>query len=108
MTSSSTSLSDYHPIDTPHSVTLANGSHSNVAGSSHTHLSPDIELLFVLHVHGFPLNLLSTGKITKALNCSISFYPSLCIFQDLKTRSMIGIGHEVGGLYYLDLTPTSS
>jgi hypothetical protein len=79
-----------------------------VAGSSYTHLSPNIELLSVLHVHGFPFNLLSISKITKALNCSISFYPSLCIFQDLKTQRMIGMGHEVGGLYYLDLTPTSS
>jgi transposase InsO family protein len=108
MTGSSSSLFNYHPIDTPHSVTLANGSRSNVAGSGHTHLSPDIELLSVLHVPGFPFNLLSISKIIKALNCSISFYPSVCIFQDLKTRRMIGMGHEVGGLYYLDLTSTSS
>jgi ribosomal protein L24E len=46
MTSSSTSLSDYCHVDTPHNVTLANGSLSTVAGSGHTHLSPDIELFF--------------------------------------------------------------
>jgi hypothetical protein len=102
------SLSNYHPIDTPHNVTLANGSHSNVADSGHTHLSPDIELLSILHVPSFPFNLLSISKITKSFNCSVSFYPSLCIFQDLMTRRMIGMGHEVGGLYYMDLTPTSS
>jgi hypothetical protein len=106
MTGSATSLSDYHLVDTPHNVTLANGSLSTVAGSGHTHLSPDIKLLSVLHVPGFPFNLLSISKITKALNCSVSFYPSLCIFQDLKTRRMIGMGHEVGGLYYLDLAPS--
>jgi hypothetical protein len=103
MTGSATSLFDYHLVDTPHSVTLANGSLSTVAGSGHTHLCPDIKLLSVLHVLGFPFNLLSISKITKALNCSISFYPSLCIFQDLKTQRMIGMGHEVDGLYYLDL-----
>jgi hypothetical protein len=103
MTGSATSLSDYHLVDTPHNVTLANGSLSIVAGSNYTHLSPDIKLLSVLHVPGFPFNLLSISKITKVLNCSVSFYPSLCIFQDLKTRRMIGMGHKVGGLYYLDL-----
>jgi hypothetical protein len=106
MIGSSTSLSDYHFVDTPQSVTLANGSLSKVAGSGTTHLSLDIELLSILHVHGFPFNLLSISKITKALNCLVSFYPSLCIFQDLKMRRMIGMGHEVGGLYYLDLAPT--
>jgi hypothetical protein len=78
MVGSSTSLSYYHSVDTPRSVTLANGSLSQVAGSGTTHLSPDIELLFVLHVPSFPFNLLSISKITKALNCSVSFYPSLC------------------------------
>jgi hypothetical protein len=100
----STSLS--HPLDTPQSVTLATGSLSRVAGSGTTHLSPDIELFFVLHAPSFPFNLLSISKITKALNCFISLYHSLCIFQDLETR-MIGMGREVGGLYYLDVAPMS-
>ena len=30
----------------------------------------------------------------------------MCIFQELQTRRMIGMGHEVGRLYYLDLAPT--
>lgn len=67
MTGSSTSLSDYHFIDTPRSVTLANGSLSRMASSGTTHLSLDIKLLFVLHVSGFPFNLLSICKIIKPL-----------------------------------------
>ena len=106
MTSSAASLSNYHLIDIPNNVTLANSFLFTVAGSGHTHLSPDIKLLFVLHVPGFPSNLLSISNITKALNCYVSFHPSLCIFQDLKMRRMIGMGHEVSGLYYLDLTPS--
>jgi hypothetical protein len=81
MTGLSTSLSNYHHVATPKSVTLANGSLSKVVGSGTTHLSPDIELLSIIHVPGFPFNLLSISKITKTLNCSISFYPSLCIFR---------------------------
>jgi hypothetical protein len=103
----STSLSNYHHVDMNHSVTLANGSLSTIASSSHTHLTLDIEFLFVLYVLGFSFNLLSISKIT-TLNCSVSFNPSLCIFQDLKTQRMIGMGNEVDGLYYLDLAPSFS
>jgi hypothetical protein len=74
MIGTSTSPSDYHPVDSPHIVTLANGSRATMAGSSHTHPSPDIELLSVLHVPSFPFNLLSISKITKAFNCFVSFF----------------------------------
>ena len=37
-----------------------------------------------------------------ALNCSITFSPTFCGFQDLKTKKTIGSGHEKNGLYYLD------
>lgn len=99
----STSLSNYHPANTPQSITQANGSLSKVVDSISTHLSYDIELLSILHVSSFPFNLLSISKITKTLNCFVSFYPSMCIFQDLETRKMIGMGPEICGLYYLDL-----
>jgi peptidoglycan/LPS O-acetylase OafA/YrhL len=48
MTGLSISLFDYHFVDTPQSVTLANGSLSKMAGLGNTHLSPDIELLFYM------------------------------------------------------------
>ena len=107
MTGSSTSLFDYYPVDTSHSVTVANGFLSTVADSGHTHLSLDIELLSVLHVPSFPLNLLSISKITKTLNCSISFYPSLCIFRiSRRGRRLVWGMKLIGGLYYLDLAPS--
>jgi hypothetical protein len=74
MTGTSTSPSDYHPVDSAHTVTLANGSLSTMAGSGHTHVSLDIELLSVLQVPSFPFNLLSISKITKALNCFVSYF----------------------------------
>jgi hypothetical protein len=86
---------------------MANGSLARVKGSGTVHLDTNFEFSCVLHIPGFPLNLLSISKITKALPFSVSFYHSLCIFQDLKTKRVIGMGHEVGGLYYLDLVPTS-
>lgn len=74
--------SDYHPVDSPQSVTLANGSLAKVEGSGSyvgllrtgcTSWSPDL-LLFYVFTH-FP------------------FFPSVCIFQDLETKRMLGMGH---------------
>ena len=78
MTGLSTSLFDYHPVVSPRSVTLANGSLCKVVGLGTTHLSPNIELS-VLHVPGFAFNLLSISKIKKAFNCSVIFY-----FRDVR------------------------
>ncbi|KAL0313438.1 UNVERIFIED_CONTAM: hypothetical protein Sradi_5743100 [Sesamum radiatum] len=41
-------------------------------------------------------------QLTKKHNCSVTFFPSYCVFQDLQTRRTIGGGHERGGLYFLD------
>lgn len=63
----STHLSDYHIVTSPQSVPLANGSLATVQGSKTTHLCPNLEFLSVLHISGFPFNLLSIGRITKDL-----------------------------------------
>lgn len=34
------------------------------------------------------------------MNCSVTFYPSYCILQDLHTRKTITNGKLCGGLYY--------
>jgi hypothetical protein len=87
MTGLATFLSDYHLVDTPNNVILANGFLSTVAGFGHTHLSLDIKLLSVLHIFGFTFNLLLISKITNALNCSVSFYPTLlCAFFRISRR----------------------
>ena len=54
-----------------------------------------------LLVPHFPFNLLSVSQIIKSLQCSVTFSP-FCVFQDLKTKKLIGLGHERNGLYYLD------
>lgn len=42
------------------------------------------------------------SQLTKSLQCSVTFSPTSCIFQDLRTKKTIGSGHEKDGLYYLD------
>ncbi|XP_068644645.1 uncharacterized protein [Aristolochia californica] len=66
-------------------------------------LTASILLQDVLIVPQFPLNLLSISQLTKQSNCSVTFSPSSCTFQDQTTKQVIGGGHEKGGLYYFTL-----
>lgn len=53
----------------------------------------------VLYVPDFKFNLLSVSKLTKALSCSVNFFPDFCVFQDLYNGRVREIGREEGGLY---------
>ena len=55
----------------------------------------------VLHFPSFHVNLLLVSKLTKSLNCSLTFYPDFCVLQDLETKKMIGLGKLANGHYYL-------
>lgn len=62
-----------------------------------------------LYVPNVPFNLLYVNKLPKNLNFTAIFYTNSCIFQDLTTKKMLGLGCEKDGLYHLDLSePTSS
>ena len=58
----------------------------------------------VLHVPDFKFSLLSVSKITRELNCFVSFYPDFCVFQDLCSGRVKGIGREEGDYTVLRLT----
>ncbi|XP_075107011.1 uncharacterized protein LOC107785239 [Nicotiana tabacum] len=55
----------------------------------------------ILHIPDFKYNLLSVSKITKELQCLVAFYPDVCIFQELSSGKVLGIGKEEFGLYIL-------
>uniref|UniRef100_A0A2N9EWV2 Integrase catalytic domain-containing protein n=1 Tax=Fagus sylvatica TaxID=28930 RepID=A0A2N9EWV2_FAGSY len=93
-------FSDLFPIK--HHIVLADGSSRLVLGKGVLHPTKSLSLPSILFVPDSPFNLLSASQLTKALNCCITFDPTLCAFQDLKTKKMIGSGHEKNGLYYLD------
>ena len=46
-------------------------------------------------------NLSSISKLTKSQNCSVTFFSTDCMFQDLTTGKVIGSAKEREGLYYL-------
>jgi hypothetical protein len=54
----------------------------------------------VLYIPSFKCNLLSISRLTKTLQCSVTFFPSFCVLQDLKSKKLIGIGELRDGLYY--------
>ena len=67
-------------------VTLADGSTSYVLGSGTIHLTPLITLTSVMGLPQLSFNLIFVSKISRTLNCSISFFPDYCLIQDLSTK----------------------
>ena len=107
MTGTSGLLSNLEQYSSLPNVTLANDSVTTVSSLGTANLNPNLSLSSVLYIPSFTFNLLSISKLTKLLNCVAIFLSTHCIFQDLKTRKIIG-GHETGGLYYLDWRGSST
>jgi hypothetical protein len=103
MTHESSNFSSYNTHPSKRCVKTANGSSSAVSGVGSLPLTSSISLSTVLHVPHLSGKLLSISQITKELKCSVTFFDTHCVFQDLLTGTMIGLGRERDGLYYLDL-----
>ncbi|RVW24203.1 hypothetical protein CK203_087023 [Vitis vinifera] len=82
-------------------VTLANGSQTVAKGFGFAHPLPSLPLHSVLYAPECPFNLISISKITRTLNCSITFSDKFVTLQDRSTGKTIGIGRESQGLYHL-------
>lgn len=108
MTSTFSFFSSYSICCGKDKVHIVNGSYLSIAGKGNIPVTPSLPLSFVLHAPKFTLNLLSVSHLTKSLNCSVTFFPSHCVFQDLSSRMMIGKEHEDNGLYILDTSPHSA
>ena len=102
MTGNSSLFSTFQSQPSPSIVTLADGSHSCVLGSSTIVPTPSIPLTSVLNLPNFSFNLISASKLTRVLKCYISFFPDFYLFQDLMPKQIIGRGRESRGLYILD------
>lgn len=99
MTGSSGILSHIQSSPVSRHVTLADGSTTSISGHCIAQLDHSLSLSSVLLVPKFPFNHLSASKLTKSLNCSVTFYPSYCEIQVLKLKRKNGGGNESGGLY---------
>ena len=102
MTSNSSlfTTSQSHPSTS--TITLADGSTSCVLGSGTIHPTPLITLTSVLSLPQFFFNLIYVIKLTRTLNCNISFFLVHLMIQDLSMKQIIGRGCESGCLYILE------
>ena len=73
-------------------VTLANGSQTMAKGFGFAHPLPSLPLHSVLYAPECPFNLISISKITRTLNCSITFSDKFVTLQDRSTGKTIDIG----------------
>jgi hypothetical protein len=94
-------FSSFRSRTTSSPVTIADGSHYTIKGSRTVKLTSSITLSSVLSLSSLAFNLMSVSRLTKDLNCCISFFPDHCLLQDLMTKQTIGKEH-VDGLYILD------
>ena len=83
-------------------VTLADRSISCVFGSGTIHPTPLITFTSILSLPQFSFNLIYVSKLTRTLNCNISFFLDYCLIQDFSTKRIIGRGRRSGGLYILE------
>ena len=85
-----------------HIIILADEFTRPVLEKSVNHPTQSLFLFNSLYVPNFPSNMLSVRQLTKSFQRSIIFSPN-CVFQNLRTKKMIGSGHERDGLYHLDI-----
>ena len=100
MTFHSSHFISYQPSSNEHHITITDGSHTSVTCYGKIKLNPSLNLQNVLYVPKLSTNLISIHKLTKDLNCVVTFFHSHCVFQDLVTGRMIEVAKEQGGLYH--------
>ena len=98
MTGSTTTLDNFQIGDKDLTVLMADGTQSLVKGKGSVCVA-DLLIESVLHVPNLSCNLLSVSKLTRDLDCIVTFFPSYCIFQDRSSRKVIGSVEENDGLY---------
>jgi len=92
------SLSSPNPLP---SVTLADGSRVSSHGVGTVKLFPYLTINNVLYVPESPFNLLSISRLTRSLDCVVSFTNNYVRLQDRSSKQVIGTGCESHGLYHL-------
>ena len=83
-------------------ITVANESQTIAKGIGSACPLPSLPLTFVIYVLDSLFNLISISKLTRDLNCLITFTDHSVTLQDRSTGRTIGIGRESQGLFHLN------
>ena len=94
MTQSSNGFVSCSPCPINKKIAIVDGMLVIVAGRGDIVISQNLILKNGLHVSKLSTNLVSIHKLTKNLNCMVTFSSTLCKFQDQSTRTMIGLARE--------------
>ncbi|KAK9055092.1 hypothetical protein SSX86_026172 [Deinandra increscens subsp. villosa] len=84
-------------------VIIPNGDAIPVNGRGDYTLPSGTKITDVLHVSKFNCNLLSVSRLTKDLQCSVTFFPDFCVLQGLRSKTLIGVGECKNGLYRMGI-----
>jgi len=95
-------LSNLNSIFSLLSVTLVDSFTSYTEGVGTINATPSLSISSILYISKFLSNLLPVSRLTKSLDCSLTFFRDYYVFQELRTQKTIGIGHESGGLYHIE------
>lgn len=79
-------------------VKIPNGDLIPVKNVGDVRLPNGLQIKRVLNVPAFNCNLLSVSKLTRDLDCSLTFFSDMCVMQDLRSRNLIGMGRARDGL----------
>nr|TKR89916.1 hypothetical protein D5086_0000238510 [Populus alba] len=90
ITSSSELLNENKDCSLP-PVLLPSGDKADIIAKGSLPLNSVYYLHDVLSVPTFKVDLMSVSRLTRSLNCSVTFLPYWCILQDLATRRTIGL-----------------
>ena len=99
MTGGSHFFLSYNSCPSSIKIKIAYGSLSSIAGIGSIRVFKHLILHSILHVPTLKCNFLSISKITRDNNCVANFHSSMCQFQDLSSRRMIGNSRIHEGLY---------
>ena len=88
-------------------ITLTTGSQTMAKGVSSACPLPSVPLTLVLYVYDFPFNLISIGKLTRDLNCFITFSDNSVTLQDRSMGRTFGIEREFQGIFHLSSSSSS-
>ncbi|PON35454.1 hypothetical protein PanWU01x14_336080 [Parasponia andersonii] len=102
MTQSSHRFVSYSPCPSNKKIATADGTLVTVAGRGDVVINQNFTLKNVLHVAKLSTNLVSIHKLTKDLNCVVTFSSILFKFMDQSTWTMIGLARKMNGLYFFE------
>lgn len=85
-------------------MVITNGDSISVEGRGDCTLPGGVKVNEVLCVPKFKCDLLPDSRLSKDIQCVVTFFPEFFVMQGLLTRNLVGEGRCDGGLYRIGMT----